>query len=95
MRLIDADPLLDELISRRWIYNVARDTRAVTIIRQIMADIERTPTIDAVEVIRCEECRWWKSIFSWSGQEHKVCVREGYEPTRKPTDYCSYGEKNE
>lgn len=53
------------------------------------------PTADVVEVVRCRDCTWWKSIFSWNGKEHKVCVRESAEPSRESDDYCSYGERRE
>lgn len=57
--------------------------------------LEKQPTADVVEVIRCEDCKWYKSIFSWNGNEHKICVREPSEPPREPDDYCSYGEGRE
>ncbi len=52
-------------------------------------------TADVVEVVRCKDCTWWKSIFSWNGKEHKVCVRESTEPPRGSDDYCSFGERKE
>lgn len=57
--------------------------------------IDNAPTADVVEVVRCKDCTWWKSIFSWNGKEHKVCVRESAEPSRESDDYCSYGERRE
>lgn len=53
------------------------------------------PTADVVEVVRCRDCTWWKSIFSWNGKEHKVCVRDASEPPREQNDFCSYGERSE
>ena len=47
------------------------------------------------ELIRCKDCKWYKSIFSWNCKEHKVCVREPSEPPREPNDYCSYGERKD
>ena len=58
-------------------------------------DLKNLPTADVVEVVRCRDCTWWKSIFSWNGKEHKVCVRESAEPLRESDDYCSYGERRE
>ena len=57
--------------------------------------IETAPTADVVEVVRCKDCTWWKSIFSWNGKEHKVCVRDSSEPLREQNDFCSYGERRE
>lgn len=48
---------------------------------------------NVVEVVRCKDCKWYKTNYSWNGTEHKVCVRESYEPTRKAIDYCSHGER--
>lgn len=53
------------------------------------------PTADVVKVVRCRDCTWWKSIFSWNGKEHKVCVRDSSEPPREQNDFCSYGERRE
>lgn len=55
--------------------------------------IEDAPTADVVEVVRCRDCTWWKSIFSWNGKEHKVCVRDSSEPPREQNDFCSYAER--
>lgn len=57
--------------------------------------IDEQPTADVVEVVRCRDCTWWKSIFSWNGKEHKVCVRDSSEPPREQNDFCSYGERRE
>ena len=56
-------------------------------------EIDAIPTADVVEVVRCRDCTWWKSIFSWNGKEHKVCVRDASEPPREQNDFCSYGER--
>lgn len=46
---------------------------------------------DVVEVVRCEECKYWGGITfgnicrRWTGLNEKNCT--------KPTGFCSYGEK--
>jgi len=62
-------------------------------VRCTLEMLKTQPTVDVVEVVRCRDCTWWKSIFSWNGKEHKVCVRESAEPLRESDDYCSYGER--
>ena len=57
--------------------------------------VNAQPTADVVKVVRCRDCKWYKSIYSWNCKEHKVCVRDPYEPPREPNDYCSYGERKE
>ena len=55
--------------------------------------IEILPSADAVEVVRCKDCKWYKKNYSWNGKEFKICAREPTEPSRRPDDFCSYGER--
>lgn len=57
--------------------------------------LKKEPTVDAEPVVRCKDCKWWKSIYFWEGHEHKTCARETYELPRKAEDFCSYGEMRE
>lgn len=51
--------------------------------------LESAPTVDAVEVVRCKDC---KEYEEWDGD--KICMRlGGYHGRTKPNDYCSYGER--
>lgn len=47
--------------------------------------IKKMPTVDAVEVVRCKDCRYFKS---------SVCPLANIEEPQL-NDYCSYGEKKE
>lgn len=55
------------------------------------------PTVDAVEVVRCENCKYWTPISEYI--EHMECdvfcgcYGRGY-PT-SADDFCSYGERKE
>lgn len=96
MRLIDADvleyvkfhsvtdwtPTEETFYQRGW--NGAID-----------AIMRNVPTVDAVEVVRCKDCKWWKTNYSWNGNEHKICVKEPFEPLRNAEDFCSRGERKE
>ena len=67
--------------------------------------IAKTPTADAVEVVRCKDCKYF---FRYS-DEHKQCVEKADGDCRikimnsvnaqyyacQDTDYCSYGERRE
>ena len=62
------------------------------------AAIEALKTQDAVDgkqLVRCKDCKWWKTNYMWNGSERKVCVIEAYEPVRNESDYCSRGERKE
>ena len=52
-------------------------------------------TVEYVPVIRCKDCKWYKTNYSWDGKEHRVCVIEPYEPVRKADDFCSRAERKE
>lgn len=81
MRLIDADKLNLLLgISDRDIY------------AKYMLD--RMPTIDAVPVVRCKDCKHYDmgvclKIYS-DGNAHPEAWQ-----SRKPDDFCSYGERKD
>ena len=92
-RLIDADALLNEFLKR---YTGRERNRnlvfAACEIKQDFADmISDFQTVDAVEVVRCREC--------------KHCDPENYHCDhpmstaaplrRKPDDFCSYGKRKE
>lgn len=82
MRLIDADKLDYNII-----HNPDDDDEYMRFITDF--DIENAPTIDAVEVVRCKDCKyhithdrmngckiWW----GWANDDNR---------------FCSYGERSE
>ena len=79
MRLIDADALMASYAvaysttNNRWHIYVNIET------------INSAPTVDAVEVVRCKECKWYKSEMIPATVKCLIYC--------KPIDYCSYGER--
>ena len=59
MRLIDADALVAELENGLWDWDSVNGITAATVLRQTIYDIKNAPTIDAVPVVRCRDCKWW------------------------------------
>lgn len=56
--------------------------------------IDACPTVDAVPVVRCKDCkRWRKDVDGILGCMHWYCVH--LLRNTNPDDYCSYGEKKE
>ena len=55
--------------------------------------IEMQPTVDAVEVVRCKDCK--HCCLDLSGRENHLCMRKevGFVVRRKANDFCSYGER--
>ena len=69
-------------------------------------DIEAAPTVDAVEVVRCRECKYWgdedgklqdsDGVLSARCKVHNYLIdgrHTGWCPTEN--DFCSYGERKE
>ena len=86
MRLIDADALSSEFgISDSDIE--AKET------------IDDAPTIDAVPVVRCRECKFYREFRTKRyNQLMRLCYRMGkhdMEYPVKPDDFCSYGQRKE
>ena len=61
--------------------------------------IDRQPTVDAVPVVRCRDCRHWKPTGSKAGNSFSdIEYIGGCEFTnycRRESDFCSYGERKE
>lgn len=85
MRLIDADALKRRAITVRFF---GKDIMMVP-----TAEIDDAPTIDAVEVVRCKECRYFKKIVERS--DSGLCYRDLVASAWKENGYCSRGERRE
>ena len=105
MRLINADKLKKDVLDLPNCYNGFSDTYDKALILDL---VDEQPTVnsnpyksfeqyaekrDFVEVVRCKDCKWWKTNYVWDGNERKICAREAYEPFRKAEDFCSRGER--
>jgi hypothetical protein len=89
MRLIDADEALEELRKAEPKLHIVTclGFKAVDISAFIQF-LENRPTVDAVEVVRCKDCKWWKRFV---GHDMGLCVI--HDTRMAETDFCSYGEK--
>lgn len=77
-RLIDADVFLEKMKRTSRYFDV-------------VFDVEEMPTVDAVEVVRCRECKH-------CDPENQHCdhhMGTAAPLRRKPDDFCSYGERKE
>lgn len=86
-RLIDADRAM-EIVHNQGIEhpNAYHLTNYATLI------LREAPTVDAVEVVRCRDCKHYE-IHKPKVLEN--CERNGYIIPMKPDDFCSYGERKE
>ena len=84
MRLIDADALNTRKYTR-W-FSCPVDER------QVERMIREAPTIDAVPVVRCVDCKY-RELAKVNYKGYIICPASGMEIT--DYDYCSYGERKE
>ena len=91
MRLIDADELRKDVLELPDCPNGYSDTFDKSL---IIALVDEAPTVDAVPVVRCKDCRWYKTDYSWNGKEYRFC-EFGHDIFRKADDFCSRAERKE
>lgn len=69
--------------------NYARETATIDL---IVHHIDRQPTVDAVEVVRCRDCRFAHRVDG--PREKYSCVNGNYfTPWFNGDDFCSRGER--
>lgn len=90
-RLIDAKMCCMELYNE--MNYPGRSEEFMTAIDVAIADLADAPTVDAVEVVRCRECKFG----SWDSEpdDAMVCVRTNDGFWRSGNDFCSRGERKE
>lgn len=87
MRLIDGDVLIEKFNEKADMAECLIDERTSERFANFcaLADaVEESPTVDAVPVVRCKDCKYTGGDF--------VCYR-GVMVQHKPEDFCSYGER--
>ena len=82
MRLIDA------CATKRRV----ADTYFDTLIPCVNRALDDSPTVDAVPVVRCRECKHYKTGVCLKIYYDGLASRYAWQE-RKPYDFCSYGEK--
>ena len=79
MRLIDADALMEKYDK--------------TTVWDSWVEINCAPTIDAVPVIRCKDCKYYKMVYALDREDGRRCIRERYTRDVTDNDFCSCGER--
>lgn len=80
MRLIDADKFLAQIEGQYMEHDITRAQYA-----DLEGRILEQPTVEAVPVVRCRECRW----CNMGECEHKFGLL-----VSNDENYCSYGERD-
>ena len=87
-RLIDANALVIEellVMDRDYINEFASG------VRKVMNAIRRLPVVDAVEVVRCEDCKY--RTYDGYHKHHYCSNTRGCRYVILPDHFCSYGER--
>lgn len=104
MRLIDADARIDDLIERyckdcdkrkgikngkrQIIYEIGEAPCRACEVDDVKAELEEAPTIDAVPVVRCKDCKHRDA-------ENGFCEGRGWPMQLVPYDgFCDKGERS-
>ena len=85
-RLIDANALKSEF---EWLKSVVNESSKDEVM-DVMQRIDNAPTVDAVEVVRCKDCKYsygnkYCTNDAWKDEGNTVYI--------EPGDFCSYGER--
>lgn len=90
MRLIDADWVLEhikpyELSDEDW------SVTGGTAIRLIHNAVDQAPTIDAVPVVKCKDCKY----FGMNDENVPYCFNRFGLNDPQPNGFCNYGRKKD
>ena len=90
MRLVDADSL-DKRIYNDIPISVFGSIKKMAAVREIIAE---QPTVDAVDVVRCADCKWCRWIYrKEKSLDTLVCDR--FDRDVKYDWFCADGEKHD
>lgn len=91
MRLIDANRLFDAMqkIKGQFVTGIGEVVNAIDVFEQI----KDAPTIDAVEVVRCRDCKHLRIDSDFYEKRYCAIGNINGGGFCKDEDYCSYGER--
>lgn len=104
MRLIDADAYAAEMKARQdackeWLEQLEKNNcdtvyihmarQALTTFYEAKLTMDKMPPVDAVEVVRCKDCKHWEQMSVDIG----VCHENGCDWLK--TGYCSNGKRKD
>ena len=105
-RLIDANPLVSYLWTLYKFFGTIpcseADKATQRGIRRCIGEIKKMPTVDAVEVVRCKDCKHSKLpavLTQKYGEPGTLTCHNWHSPCNKRNvnqdDFCSYGERRD
>ena len=98
MRLIDADALMD--VIRQHEYRLATKQGSIDygmFTLGIQQAVDEQKTIDAVEVVRCKDCKHYLIVDETFCMRRYMCTVNHFSYLENDGDnhFCSYGERKE
>lgn len=100
MKLIDSSEFIKNLTldTSKGFYGEFMDGSEVAYTsREIDAAVENAPTIDAVPVVRCRECIYYKICDEWETGKRMLCEihHHSYLDHDGDEHFCSWGQRRE
>ena len=92
--------MADELISRQqakadiMVWAVSLRNPKLASIDDTLFILDNLPSVDAVEVVRCKDCKHGELNCNLQKKEYVVCELDEY-LVWLPNGFCSYGERKE
>ena len=96
---------MDDLISRQAVLEATSTTLKITgkenaetvygYIKNLCDDIKALPSVDAVEVVRCKDCKYFE-LNHWDGiiiTAHEICNKWADGCKTNKDGYCFLGER--
>ena len=85
-RLIDAEIAYDKIAEQETSYYMDMEG--------VQAGLDETPTVDAVQVVRCGECKYYQKVYGGVPLgEVGHCICHSFETV--PDWYCADGERKD
>lgn len=92
--LVNDMRLIDETEYQELLAKIPMDERTF---RKAVEVAEDMPTIDAVPVVRCRECKHYRTgtamTFTRNGEHIRCCSCEKFGRLMRDDDFCSYGKR--
>ena len=85
---------MNDLVSKQAAYDTLTEyyhQRTETQHEALREALSRVPTIDAVPVVRCKDCKWWTTLppRKWAVRDTEGRFTGKYEMIQ--TSFCNYG----
>lgn len=97
MRLIDADAPVRKMDDYVTEHNALRDVERVDGVLMAKSFIDEQPTVDAVQVVRCKDCKFWDrtNMVTDIGFPDLARCLDGHKDYTNEFWFCADGERRE